>query len=129
MTVKAVKLFFQQLQYAASQKKLYFSYKGSQDLESILNILQHAHFIAGYTKTENTFQIFLCYDMLGNCVINEIQTVSSIRQRVVINIKQIRVFLNDYPYSLAIIRTKDGIMNIKTCWEKKIGGEVIAYIK
>lgn len=117
MSIDQIKLFFQHLQFAANQKKLYFTFNKSQDLEEILNILQKAHFIAGYTKntSDNHFKVFLSYDIQGCCVIKEIKTVSSVRQRITITTKQIRTYLNDYPYSLAIIRTRNGILNIKDC--------------
>lgn len=131
MSIDQIKLFFQHLQLAADKKRLYFTFHKSQDLEIILNILQKAHFIAGYTKntSDNHFKIFLSYDIQGYCVIKEIKTVSSVRQRITITTKQIRTYLNDYPYSMAIIRTHNGIMNIKDCWDNRIGGEVIAYLK
>ena len=131
MSIDQIKLFFQQLNIAAEQKKLYFTFNKSQDLEVILNILQKSHFIAGFTKntSDNHFKIFLSYDINGCCVLKEMKTVSSVRQRITITTKQIRTFLNDYPYSTAIIRTRNGIMNIKDCWENRIGGEVIAYLK
>lgn len=131
MSIDQVKLFFQHLQFAAEQKKLYFTFTKTKDLEMILKILQKAHFISGYTQNtvDNEFKIFLSYDMQGGCVIKEIKTVSSVKQRIVINTKQIQTYLNDYPYSIAIIRTRNGIMNIKECWENRVGGEVIAYLK
>jgi ribosomal protein S8 len=30
---------------------------------------------------------------------------------------------------MAIIRTRNGIMNIKDCWTNRVGGEFIAYLK
>lgn len=117
MSITQIKLFFQHLQEAAFEQKLYFSFKKSQDLETILNILQQAHLIAGYTKntSDDHFKIFLSYDINGMCVIKEIKAVSSVRQRMIINIKQIKAYLNDYPYGLAIIRTRNGIMTVKDC--------------
>lgn len=131
MSMTQIKLFFQKLQVSAATKKLYFTFSKSHDLETILNILQKSHFIAGYTKntSDNHFKIFLSYDIQGCCVIKEVKTVSSARQRITITTKHIRAFLNDYPYSLAIIRTNNGIMNIKDCWENRVGGEIIAYLK
>lgn len=131
MSVKELNLFFQHLKFAGMQKKLYFVYKISQDLEQILNILQKAHFIAGYTKNrpDNLVRIFLSYDVQGDCVIKEIQIISSINQRIVMNLKQIKLYLNDYPYSLVIMRTRNGILNIKTCKDKCLGGEVLAFVK
>lgn len=117
MSIPQIKLFFQHLQKAGFEQKLYFSFKKSKDLESILNILQEKHFIAGYTKntSEEYFKIFLNYDLYGICVIKEMKPVSSVRQRIIINTKQMKAYLNDYPYGLALIRTKKGIMNIKEC--------------
>jgi ribosomal protein S8 len=117
MSIEQIKLFFQHLQLAAIEQRLYFSFKKSQDLEAILNILQKSHFIAGYTKntSEEYFKIFLSYDMHGTCVLKEMQPVSSVRQRIIINTKQIKVYLNDYPYGLGLVRTKLGIISIKDC--------------
>jgi ribosomal protein S8 len=117
MSIDQIKLFFQHLELAKVQKKLYFTFTHTNDLETILMILQKAHFIAGFAKDniEKKFKIFLSYDMLGTCVIKEAKTVSSVRQRIIINTKQIKAYLNDYPYALAIIRTRNGIMNIKDC--------------
>jgi ribosomal protein S8 len=117
MSVDRIQVFFQQLKSAATQKKLYFTFSKSQDLETILNILQKGHFIAGYTKntSDNHFKIFLSYDIQGLCVIKEVKTVSSVKLRITITTKQIQNYLNDYPYSMAIIRTRNGIMNIKDC--------------
>ena len=117
MSIDQIKLFFQHLQFAASQQKLYFSFKKSKDLEVILTLLQKSHFIAGFTKntSDTDFKIFLSYDIQGICVIKEIKTVSSVRQRITINTKQIKAYLHDYPYSVALIRTRTGIMEIKDC--------------
>jgi len=131
MSIDQIKLFFQHLEFAASQKRLYFTFTKTNDLGAILQILQKAHFIAGYTEDSDTnqFKIFLTYDIQGTCVIKEVKTVSSVRQRIIINTKQIKAYLNDYPYSLALVRTRNGIMNIRECWENRVGGELIAYIK
>lgn len=131
MSIDQIKLFFQHLQLASIQQKLYFSFKKSKDLETILTLLQKNHFISGYTKntSDTDFKVFLSYDIKGCCTLKEVKTVSSVRQRIVINTKQIRVFLNDYPYAMALIRTNIGIMSLKECWEHRIGGEVIAYLK
>lgn len=131
MRLDQMQEFFQKLQFAAIQKKLYFSFKKNKDLEVILNILQKSHFIAGYTKNDldEDFKIFLSFDMHGSCVIKEIKTVSKVSKRVIINTKDIKAYLNDYPYSIALVRTRNGIMNIKDCWESRIGGEFIAYLK
>lgn len=131
MSLQEIKLFLHQLKTAAIQKKLYFMFKNSQDLENILIILQHAHLISGFTKNtpDNFVKIFLAYDIKGCCVIKEIISVSSVRQRIIINTKQIKTYLNDYPYSIAIIRTRLGILNIKDCWNKRVGGEFLAYLK
>jgi len=130
MSIPQIKLFFQHLQKAGFEQKLFFPFKKNKDLESILNILQEAHLIAGYTKntSDDHFKIFLNYDINGLCVIKEMKPVSSVRQRIIINTKQIKAYLNDYPYGVAIIRTRDGIKTIRECWEKKIGGEFIAYL-
>ena len=131
MSIDQINYFFHCLQLAIVQKKLYFTFTQNKDLETILTILQKSHFIAGFTKdtVENKFKIFLSYDILGTCVIKEAKPVSSVRQRMIINIKQIKAFLHDYPYCLAIVRTRNGIKDIKECWNERVGGEVIAYIK
>lgn len=131
MNFLELKKFFQHLKRATIQKKLYITYKNSQDLTDILKILQKAHIIGGYTKnnTDNLVKIFIRYDINGNSVIQEITTVSSARQRIIINTKYIHAFLNDYPYSLALVRTRIGILNIKDCLSYKIGGEFLVYIK
>jgi ribosomal protein S8 len=128
--------FFHQLQLATKQRKLYFVYKNSKDLTDILKILQKTHIISGYTEilsdtkyVSGFVKIFLRYDIKGDSVIKEIITVSAMRQRLIINYKQIKTFLNDYPYVLALIRTRLGILDIKTCEAHRIGGEFLAYIK
>lgn len=117
MNTEQIKLFCQHLELATMKRALYFTFKKSKDLDAILTILQKFHFIAGYTKytSEEDFKIFLSYDMQGTCVIKEIKAVSSIRQRSLINTKQAKAFLNDYPYALGLIRTRNGIMTIKEC--------------
>jgi len=131
MRLDQMQEFFQKLELAATQKKLYFSFKKTKDLENILTILQKSHFIAGYSKNDldENLKIFLSFDMHGSCIIKEIQTVSKKSKRVIMNIKNIKAYLNDYPYATALIRTRNGIMNVKECWENRIGGEFIAYLK
>lgn len=117
MNLFELKKFFQQLQLATIQKKLYFSFQNNKDLDEILKILQKSHLIVGYTKNnpDNLVKIFLRYDIKGLCIIQDIKTVSSLRQRKIINIKQIKAFLNDYPYATALIRTRRGILSINDC--------------
>jgi ribosomal protein S8 len=131
MNLFELKKFFQQLQLATIQKKLYFSFQNNQDLDDILKILQKKHLIVGYTKNnpDNLVKIFLRYDIKGVCVIQEIKTVSSIRQRRIISVKQIKAFLNDYPYAVALIRTRRGILSLNECWNHRIGGEFLVYLK
>jgi ribosomal protein S8 len=124
--------FFQRLQLATIQKNLYIVYKYSKDLNDILKVLQQAHLIGGYTKNHPknpTFvKITLEYDIKGDSVLKKITAVSSIRQRIIINNKQIKRFKHDYPYVIALIRTRIGILSIKDCETYRIGGEFLAYI-
>lgn len=131
MRLDEMQEFFQKLELAAIQKKLYFLFKRTPDLENILIILQKSHFIAGYSKNdlEENLKIFLSFDMHGSCTIKEIQIVSKRSKRVIMNTKNMRAYLNDYPYATALIRTRKGIMDVKDCWENRIGGEFIAYLK
>ena len=131
MNLQDLNRFIQKLQLASTQKKLYITFRLSKDLEDILIILQRAHLISGYTKNlpDTLVKIFLAYDIQGSCIIKEIKVVSTLKQRLIINTKQVKAYLNDYPYSVALIRTCKGILNIKTCRDLRIGGEFLAYVK
>jgi ribosomal protein S8 len=125
--------FFQRLQEATIQKKLYIVYNYSNDLNEICKILQQTHLIGGYTKNHRknpTFvKISLEYDIKGDSVLQKITPVSSIKQRIIINNEKIKRFKHDYPYVVALIRTRRGILSINDCETYRIGGEFLAYIK
>lgn len=131
MTLISINKFFQELRIASIEKKLFFFFNSSQGLEQILKSLQKIHFLSGFSYTKNRLKIkiFLRYDLRGDCVFKELIKVSSERKRVLINIKQIKIFLNDYPYSTALIRTSSGILNIQECNHRSIGGEFLVYLK
>jgi ribosomal protein S8 len=107
MNIFELNQFFNQLNLAIIQKKLVFISKFSQDLSTILQGLQKSNFIVGYSKnhSNNIVKIFLRYDIKGNCVIKKVKFVSSQKQRIIINNKQLKVFLNNYPYAVGFIRT------------------------
>jgi len=131
MRVTEIIFFFKQLKTASIEKKLFFCFRASNDLEQIVKGLQKIHFLSGfsYTKDKLKIKVFLRYDLKGYCVFQELRTVSSIGKRLVIKAQQIRIFLNDYPYSTALIRTSKGILNIQECNKRRIGGEFLVYFK
>lgn len=128
MNLNQIQQFFLQLKYELGQKSLYMSFRKSKDLLMILNILQEAYLISGYTILNEEFKIFLKYDLQGNPIIKETKFVSSAAKRVLLTRKNLKFYFNDYPYGMVIIRTRYGIINIKECLKKGIGGEVLAYL-
>lgn len=131
MIISEINFFFKQLKLAGIQRKLFFSFRASTEIQQLLKPLQKLHLISGflYKKNKKYITIFLRYDRNGFCVFQEIKTVSSIRQRVLISFQQIKLFKNDYPYSTPIIWTAQGFLSIQDCLERRIGGELIVYFK
>ena len=130
MNLIELNIFFCKLKNASLKKKLFFFFRASKDLEKILKNLQKIHFITGfgYLKDKTNFQIFLRYDTTGSSVIKQIENVSSSGHRIIINKQKVKTFLNNYPYSTAIIKTSQGMLNIQECFNRRIGGELLVYI-
>jgi ribosomal protein S8 len=132
MTLDQIQMFIHKWQLAVEVNSLYFTFKKTKDLRSILKILYHVSAIAGYTistENENIYKIMLSYDIKGMCSIRKINQVSKVRQRITINILDMRRYMHEYGWTgTGIVRTKRGIISIQECLKYHVGGEFLAYI-
>lgn len=90
--------------------------------EIFLKLLWDEGFINGYRIiSREKIEIFLKYSNTGDPVINSIKFISKPSRRVYCSIKQI--WKLDSNKTFIIFSTIDGLMSIKECKKKKLGGE------
>ena len=90
--------------------------------EIFLKLLWDEGFINGYRIiSREKIEIFLKYSKTGDPAINSIKFISKPSRRVYCSIKQI--WKLDSNKTFIIFSTIDGLMSIKDCKKKKLGGE------
>ena len=90
--------------------------------EIFLNLLWDEGFINGYRIiSREKIEIFLKYSNTGDPAINSIKFISKPSRRVYCSVKQI--WKLDSNKTFIIFSTIDGLMSIKDCKKKKLGGE------
>ena len=120
---------FSAIKNAQKAKKSFFLYPQQKNSASILNILWQEGFILGYKiskKNSKMFKIFLKYKK-NEPIINKLYSLTKPRQRVYYSSKQL--WKINFNTGLCILSTNKGIMSIKECIKKKIGGELLVIIK
>jgi ribosomal protein S8 len=123
---KELKPFFLSLEHAIQKRQKYFIYpKITPNLLAVLSHLQKSSFILGYFRKQTELKIFLRYDNQSLPVISKIVVLPSLRY---IKVSALNKFVNNYPYSLALISTPYGILNVSECQNKNCGGELIVTI-
>ena len=98
--------------------------------KSIADILFKEGYIAAYEEIENSNQgiirITLKYDEKGARVIDGLKRISKPGLKVYAGKEELPKVLNGL--GIAIISTSEGIMTDRDARNKKLGGEVLAYI-
>jgi ribosomal protein S8 len=132
MSLKNINHFFLNLMRAVEKKKLCLKHSPFHlGWESILTHLQQHNLIGGYKldRRQNFIKVSLLYDQDGISIIKRVAFISQMRRRRNISCSKIKTFLNYYPYSLAFVRTNQGIMTFRQCLKSDCGGELLVIIE
>lgn len=115
---------------AQKAKKLFILQKKTKILFLLLNVLWEENFILGYqTYTKNNYliKIFISYKNNIDYTIKNINYITKSSQKIYYNSKQMwKININ---LGLFIFSTNQGIMTLKNCKKKKVGGKLICVIR
>lgn len=129
MFIQKLSNFISILKKQSHNKQLVFSYPKFKNLEIILQHLYEAHFISGFNIISgDKVKIFLNFTNNGKTLIREIKLVSKIKFRCTVSAIQLKQYKHHYPYSLALIETRQGIKPLNYCIKNNIGGNFLFYI-
>lgn len=131
MTLLRLKHFFSVLLLSIKKKKIQFEYGDiSVDMKTILQKMQDHHFIGGYKLDldQNKVVIFLLYDKEAICALTNVKVISNISRRQMISLDKIKLFIKNYPSTLAFARTLKGILSFQECCTFGYGGEFLVIL-
>lgn len=123
--------FFRAYLNSARAKALFFVYPSvTNNILELLKYLEKDSRIAGYHVTKDKqIKVFLNYDMTRNePLVQKIILFSSKGRKRIATLHMLKLFNHHYPNSLALLRTRYGLLNLKDCQAKKCGGEFVVSI-